>query len=166
MLVEDVEISIAWKDAIRFLIREGWWLVLGGPVAVWGWLNHWLPFRWARAIAMRSVESAADPAMRTLLAGVILVLAAYIAQTLVVSLVWGPLIAAGYVISLPIAADINLYLNDRMRRAAQRARTFLLFRRDPELQQRLIAELKVLRVEALELDRALGSDAVASTVQA
>ena len=50
-------------------LREGWLLVIGGPFALWGRINHWLPFRAARAVAMRSVDSAADPAMRTLVAG-------------------------------------------------------------------------------------------------
>jgi glycerol-3-phosphate O-acyltransferase/dihydroxyacetone phosphate acyltransferase len=157
LLIEDVEISLAWTDAIRFLIREGWWLLVAGPVAFWGWLNHWLPFRSARVIAMRSVESAADPAMRTLVAGAVLVLVAYVAQTFVVGITWGPLVAAVYLISLPIAAEINLYLSDRLRRAAQRARAFFFFRHDPNLQRSLISELKTLRAEALQLDRALGS---------
>jgi 1-acyl-sn-glycerol-3-phosphate acyltransferase len=166
VLVEDVEISIAWKDAIRFLIREGLWLVVVGPIAVWGWLNHWLPFRAARAFGVRTVETAADPAMQTVLAGVVLVLVAYLAQTLIVSLIWGPLFAAAYLISLPIAADISVYWYDRMRRAAQRARAFLLFRRNPVLQRTLIADLRAVRVKILALDPVLGADAVASTVQA
>ncbi|MEO7087121.1 MAG: lysophospholipid acyltransferase family protein [Gemmatimonadaceae bacterium] len=158
VLVEDVEISIAWQAAIRFLVREGGLLLIGGPVALWGWLNHWLPFRFARTIGLRSVESAADPAMRTLVAGAVAVLAAYLLQTAVVAVVWGPLIGAAYLISLPIAAEINLYLNDRLRRAAQRARTFLLFRRDRDLQRSLIAELQALRADAVKVDRALGSN--------
>jgi glycerol-3-phosphate O-acyltransferase/dihydroxyacetone phosphate acyltransferase len=160
ILVEDIEISIAWSDAIRFLLREGWLLLVGGPVALWGWINHWLPFRWARVIAMRSVESAADPAMRTLVAGAALVLLAYVVQTIVVGVIWGPLVGGAYLASLPIAADINLYLNDRMHRAAQRARTFLLFHRDPELRRGLVAELRALRSDAIQVDHALGANDV------
>ena len=105
--------------------------------------------------------------MQTVLAGVVLVLVAYLAQTFIVSLIWGPLIAAAYLISLPIAADISVCIeHDRMRRAAQRARAFLLFRRNPVLQRTLIADLKAVRVEVLALDRVLGADEVASTAQA
>src|SRR5207302_1292009 len=82
--------------------REGWWLLVGGPFAVWGRLNHWLPFRAARAVAMRSIESAADPAMRTVVAGAAFVVATYLAQTAVVAAIWGRLWALLYLISLPL----------------------------------------------------------------
>jgi glycerol-3-phosphate O-acyltransferase / dihydroxyacetone phosphate acyltransferase len=159
VLIEDVEISTSLTDAIRFLIREGLLLLVGGPIALWGWLNHWLPFRWARVVAMRSVESAADPAMRMLVAGAVFVLVAYAMQTLIAALIWNPIIAAAYLITLPIAAEISVYMNDRLGRASNRARAFLLFRRNPELQQRLIAEVETLRREALAVDRAFDAGA-------
>jgi glycerol-3-phosphate O-acyltransferase/dihydroxyacetone phosphate acyltransferase len=157
VLLEDVGIELAIAPAARFVVREGWILAVGGPVALWGRLNHWLPFRAARAIAMRSVASAADPAMYTVLAGAALVVVAYLAQTIVVGLIWGPLVATAYLVSLPLAADINFYLSERFDRAAQRARAFLRFRRDRGLQRRLEAELTVLRDDVAAFDRALGA---------
>ncbi|HEX3867664.1 MAG TPA: lysophospholipid acyltransferase family protein, partial [Gemmatimonadaceae bacterium] len=64
--LDDIEMSVSSSSALQFVLREGRWLALGGPFAVWGRINHWLPFRAARAVASRSIESAADPAMRTL----------------------------------------------------------------------------------------------------
>ena len=64
--------------------------------------------------------------------------------------------ALAYLVSLPIAADINFYLSDRLRRAVRRARAFLRFRRDPALQERLSDELASLRDDVLAFDRALG----------
>jgi hypothetical protein len=55
-----------------------------------------------------------------------------------------------------VAADVNFILSDRLRRAVHRARTYLLFRRDPLLQERLSAELDALRHDVLAFDRALG----------
>ncbi|MDB4877327.1 MAG: hypothetical protein JWM41_3773 [Gemmatimonadetes bacterium] len=164
VLLEDVGISLDDRRAARFVLREGWLLLIGGPVALWGRVNHWLPFRAARLVAMRSVDSAADPAMRTLVAGTAFVLLTYLAQTAVVAMIWGPLVGLGYLVSLPVAADINFLLSDRLRRAMRRARAFRRFRRDPALQQRLTAELDALRREVLAFDRTLGDREIAAAV--
>lgn len=157
VLLEDVRIEMGSRRAARFVVREGWYLLVGGPIALWGRINHWLPFRAARAIAMRNVSSAADPAMRTIVAGAGLVVAAYLAQTAAVGLIWGPVVAALYLISLPIAADINFSLSDRVRRARWRARAYLRFRRDPLLQPRLLREVARLREEVASFNRSLAT---------
>ncbi len=156
LLIQDTGVSLQWQRALRFALREGWLLVVGGPIAIWGRVNHWLPFRAARAIAMQSVDSAADPAMRTLVAGTAFVALTYLAQSALVAAVWGPSVALIYLVSLPVAADINFYLSDRLGRARQRARAFWRFRRDPELQVRLNEELAALRRDVQALDRTLG----------
>jgi glycerol-3-phosphate O-acyltransferase/dihydroxyacetone phosphate acyltransferase len=162
VLVEDVGISLAPRRALRFIVREGWLLLVGGPVAIWGRINHWLPFRAARLIAMRSVDSASDPAMRTLVAGTAFVLLTYLAQSALVAALWGPWVALAYLVSLPVAADINFSLSDRLHRAAHRARAFLRFRRDPQLQLRLKDELATLRQDVLMFDQALATQATTS----
>ena len=162
ILLEDVGISLDGASGARFVLREGWLLMLGAPAAAWGRINHWLPFRAARAVAMRSVESAADPAMRTLVAGTAFVVLAYAVQTLIVGFITGPVVALAYLASLPIAAEINFALSDRLRRAAQRARAFRRFRRDPALQRRLLRKLEQLRADIVDFDRAL-ADSVATT---
>jgi 1-acyl-sn-glycerol-3-phosphate acyltransferase len=159
--LEDAAISLAVPDAARFVVREGWLLLVGGPVALWGRINHWLPFRAARAVAMRSIDSAADPAMRTLLAGIVFVLASYVVQTIIVGLLFGHVVALVYLVSLPLAAEINFWLSERMRRVARRATTYLVFRRHPELQLTLEAQLAALRADVMAFnDRlvALGRD--------
>jgi 1-acyl-sn-glycerol-3-phosphate acyltransferase len=163
VLLEDVGISLDAASATRFVIREGWIVSIGVPVLVWGRINHWLPFRAARAVALHSVESAADPAMRTIIAGSLFVLLTYLAQTAAADFIWGPPIAAAYLVSLPIAAEINFALSDRMRRALQRARAFRRFRRDPALQHRLQHELALLRNEILAFESELGNMPVAAT---
>lgn len=155
ILIEDVGISLGSAPALRFILREGWLLLVGGPIALWGRVNHWLPFSAARSIAMRSVESAVDPAMRTVLAGAMLVLLAYLAQSFAVGVAWGPIVALGYLVSLPVAADINFSLSDRLHRASRRARAFLRFRRNRDLQRRLTDELASLRHDLLNFERAL-----------
>lgn len=153
--VEDVNISTDGRNAPPFLLREAWMIAVAGPVALWGELNHWIPFHAARAIAMRRVESAADPAMRTILAGTLLVLVFYGAQAVLVGLLAGWLVGLLYLASLPLAADVNFLLRDRLRRTLRRARTYLLFRRRPKLKASLQHELRTLRGEALEIERLL-----------
>lgn len=155
--LEDVQIDLAVTPATRFVAREGWYFAVGGPIAAWGWLNHWLPLRLARAIAMRNVASAADPAMRTIVAGSALVTLAYLAQTIAVGSLLGWEAGVAYLVSLPLAADVNFALADRMRRARRRARAFLRLRAHPRVQALLRERLLALRAEALELDRALGT---------
>lgn len=150
--LEDVSVSSDARYAPPFLIRESAIVVVAGPIAFWGAMNHWLPFHAARAIARRSVQSASDPAMRTIVAGAGLVLVFYLLQGIAVGLLAGWLAAGLYVASLPIAADITFMLSERRRRAMQRARTYLLFRRRPRLHARLQAELIRLRQEALQIE--------------
>ena len=157
ILLEDVGIDLTLRAGLRFTVREGWLLLVGGPVAFWGRLNHLIPFRAAEWIAMQSVESAADPAMRTLLAGAALVLVAYLAQTVLVGFLTTPLVAMLYLASLPLAADVNFVLSDRLRRAARRARAFFLLSANRDLHERLTTELALLRAEVLSLDEAFSA---------
>lgn len=163
--VEDVAISRRLGPGLRFALREGWLLLVGGPVALWGRLNHWLPIRAARAVAMRSIDSAADPAMRTLVAGTAFVLLTYLAQTAIVYALWGGWVALGYFVSLPLAGDLNFLLSDRLHRARRRARAYFTFRRDPALQERWLAELEELRHEVVALDRASGAAQAGTSAQ-
>ena len=150
--LDDVLVSNETRHAPTFLARELAVLLGAGPLAAWGAVNHWLPFHGARAISRRSVESASDPAMRTIVAGAALVLAFYAVQGVAVRFLAGWVAAILYVASLPITADINFMLSHRRRRALQRARTYLRFRRRPRLRERLHGELIALRTEALEIE--------------
>ena len=153
--LDDVAISTEFADGARFLAREGWIIGVAGPVALWGHVNHWIPFHAARALAVRSIESAADPAMRTIVAGAALVLTFYAAQGALVAAVAGKAAALLYLLSLPLAADANFALRERLARGIRRARAYLLFRRRPRLQARLQEELKRLRAEAIDVDAQL-----------
>ena len=159
--LEDVGVSSDRRHAVPFVLREAGIIAIGGPIALWGMINHWIPFNAARMIARRSIESAADPAMRTIVAGAALVLAFYTAQGAAVAAFAGWVPALVYIVSLPLAADVNFLLRDRLRRALQRARTYLLFRRRPKLRARLQADLQRVRTEAMEIEARL-SDTIAS----
>jgi len=148
LAIEDVEIAIDVPSGARLVVRESPVALVAGPFAAWGWLNHVLPFNLARALAMRSFESAADPAMRTIVSGLGLVLSFYVMQGALVWWLFGGIAAAVYWISLPITADVNFYLRARLSRVIRRARTYFLFRRQPALQTQLRNELEWLKAEA------------------
>jgi len=165
VLLEDVGISVSVAAGVGFLVREAWLLLVAGPIAIWGRVNHWLPFKAARVVGVHSIESAADPAMRTLIAGLAFVTLAYAVQTTVVAMVFGLGVGFAYLVSLPLAAEANFYLSDRLRRATRRARTFVRFRRDPALQARLWGELTNLRSDVLRLERALAEPRAQAAVR-
>jgi hypothetical protein len=159
----ELGISTDLGDGARFVLREGWIIALAGPVALWGHLNHWIPFHAARAVATRSIESASDPAMRTIVAGTALVGAFYVAQAALVAGLAGTLAAVLYVVSLPLAADVNFAFRHRLADTTRRARTYLLFRRRPKLRARLLEELRFLRAEAVAVEAQLRERAVVRT---
>ena len=162
--MEDLEIPVTLPLGARFLVREGWVFALAGPVALWGSINHWLPFHSARALASRSVASASDPAMRTIVAGAAFVLAFYAAQGALVASLAGRLAAAIYLASLPLTADVNFKFRERLARASDRARAYVMFRREPALQSELVEELHWLRAEALAVDALLAATPPASAI--
>jgi hypothetical protein len=137
---DDVAISLRRRHGARFALREGGLLAVAGPVALWGRVNHWIPFRLARALGERDMTSRDQPAMRTILAGFVLVLLFYALATAAVAWLAGGVVAAAYLLSLPIAADVDLRFTERVRRARQRMRAYLRFRRDPTLRDRLTGE--------------------------
>lgn len=159
MLLADLDVETSVGSGAWFVVREGALLAVGGPIALWGSVNHFAPFHLARAVAMRRVESASDPAMRTIVAGAALVLLFYALQTALVWRLLGGIAALVYAVSLPVAAELDFLLGARVARARERARAYLRFRRDPEEQRRLRAERAWLRREAAGLEAALDQTA-------
>ena len=156
--VNDVDISLGNALSARFAVREGSFAIGTAPFAWWGRLNHWLPFRLAMAMGRRPTLDPEEPAMHTIVWGLIFVLFAYLIQTVVVGWLFGGWWATLYLLSLPLAATWDLHYRDRLARASARMRTWLRFRRDPALQRRLAAELEVLRAEAAEITRLVGAE--------
>jgi hypothetical protein len=75
----------------------------------------------------------------------------YMAQGAAVTLVAGPWWGMAYIASLPIAADINLRMRDRLHRVLRRARAYIRFRAEPARHQELVRQAMALRTEALAL---------------
>ncbi len=152
--LEDIGISLDSRAGWRFALREGLLVLVLGPPALWGRINHWLPLTLARRLALRNVHSRDQPAMRTVVLGLALVLTFYVAQTTVVTLLFGAWWAALYAITLIPSAHHDLRYGDRTARARTRMRTFFRFRRDSALHHTITQEAAWLQQEAGALEQA------------
>lgn len=153
--VHDIAIDVAATAGARFAVRE---LLLGAllaPVGLWGRLTHWIPIQLARALALRNVQSRDEPAMNTLVIGLVLVLCTYAVFGAAVGVAFGWPWALLFLLSLVPSASSDLWYGDRTRRARKRARAYRLFRRAPEVQRALLAEADALRRSAGELEMAV-----------
>jgi len=148
----DVQMSTSTAAGMWFAVRETCIAVIAGPLALWGRVNHWVPLRIARFLAVRMSRTPDDPATNTIVAGLFLVLAFYIIQISLVARWLGGVAAILYGASLPLSATWDFRYADRLRRGVARVRTYLRFREDPSLHQRLRDDLAWLRSEAIALD--------------
>jgi 1-acyl-sn-glycerol-3-phosphate acyltransferase len=153
--VHDLAIDRTATAGARFALREAIVAALLAPVGLWGRLTHWAPLQLARRLALRNVQSRDEPAMNTLVFGLVLVLAAYAVETTLVGIMFGGWWALAFFTTLVPSASSDLWYGDRTRRARQRARAYRRFRAEPEMQRALLAEADALRLEAGALERAV-----------
>jgi 1-acyl-sn-glycerol-3-phosphate acyltransferase len=151
----DLGIDPGAAAGARFAVREGALALVRGPVGLWGRINHWLPITLTRSFALRGVRSRDEPAMRSVVLGLGVVLGFYVVQASVVAALAGPWWAAAYTLTLVPSAGHDLRYGDRTRRARTRMRAYFRFRREPALQAALLAEAAWLRSEAGALEAAV-----------
>ena len=147
----DVGMTTSIGRGVWFAIRESFIGAIAGPLALWGRVNHWLPVRTARWLALRTSKLPDEPAMNTIIAGLVSVLVFYSVQIAIVAWAFGWIAAVVYTISLPASATWDFRYADRLRRAFARIRTYRRFRKEPDLHAWLLAELAWLRTEVTEL---------------
>jgi glycerol-3-phosphate O-acyltransferase/dihydroxyacetone phosphate acyltransferase len=152
LAASDVQMSTSMAAGVWFAVRELGIASVAGPFALWGRVNHWLPLRIARFLALRMSRTPDEPAMNTIVVGVLAVLAFYIGQVSLVTWWLGWRAAVLYAVSLPLSATWDFRYADRLRRGVARVRTYFRFRRDTSIHQRLHEDLLWLRGEAIALD--------------
>lgn len=153
LALEDVNVAPGGGAGMRFAMREGLLALVRGPVGLWGRVNHWIPITLTRALALRGADPSRDqPAMRSVVFGVVLVLAFYALQTGLVAWLFGGWWALGYALTLIPSASSDFRYGDRTRRARARMRAYFRFRKEPALQRSLMAEADWLRTEAVALE--------------
>jgi hypothetical protein len=156
--LSDIQISPRLRHGARFVAREGLVFVAALPVALLGRLMHWIPLRLARMLAMRPLvrdPSRDQPAMRTIVIGLAVVLGWYALQAVLVARWFGWIAALLWLVVLAIAGHIDFLLGDRRQRAWRRARTYLALRADPALRRDALAEINALVADGLAVEAAL-----------
>ncbi len=154
----EVQISPRLLQGVWFVVRESLVLAVALPVAVLGRVIHWLPLRAARRLAMRphaADPSRDQPAMRTILLGLALVLIWYALQASLVAHWLGGAAATLWLVVLFVAGHVDFLLHDRLGRVWRRARTYLALRADPRLREEWLREVRTLIADGLALEARL-----------
>jgi glycerol-3-phosphate O-acyltransferase / dihydroxyacetone phosphate acyltransferase len=146
--LDDVALDTRLPAAGRFVVRELLLAAVGVPLALWGRINHFLPFTLVTRMGRRTASALSNRAMNTIVIGLVLVPLFYIAQTAIVWWLAGPGWAALYAVSLIPSASWDIRYTERLRQLRRRALAWRHFRDDPGLQLKLRDELFSLRDEA------------------
>ncbi|MDZ7631821.1 MAG: lysophospholipid acyltransferase family protein [Gemmatimonadaceae bacterium] len=146
--LDDVALDTRLPAAGRFVLRELLLAVVAIPLAVWGRVNHFLPFSLARWLGVKTSTARSQLAMHTIVLGVVLIPLFYAIQTLVVGTLAGSGWALLYGASLIPSASWDIRYRERLRQIRRRAMAWRHFRDDPGLQSKLRTELVSLRSEA------------------
>jgi glycerol-3-phosphate O-acyltransferase / dihydroxyacetone phosphate acyltransferase len=155
--LDDVALDTRLPAAGRFVVRELLLAAVGVPLAVWGRLNHFLPFTLATWLGERTSTARSQLAMHTIMLGVVLIPLFYAVQTLVAWRLVGPWWAAVYAASLIPSASWDLRYTERLRQLRRRALAWRHFREDSGLQDKLRDELFGLRDEAASIASSLSA---------
>ena len=133
------------------MVRELLLAAFGIPLALWGRMNHLLPFTIARWLGARISTARSQLAMHTIVLGVIVIPVFYAIQTSVVWRYAGRWWALAYIASLMPSASWDIRYTERLRQLRRRAMAWRHFREDPGLQRKLRDELSSLRSEAVAI---------------
>ena len=150
----EVHVPMETGRAAFFVLRELELIVVGLPIALWGLLNHLLPFVLLRTISRRLSRDPDHWASNVVIPSLVVIPACYALQAGIASTIlpWGS--ALIYVAVLPYAGLFFLLYRDRAGGAIVRARTFLRFLFAPSLRRRLADE----GTDIIESLRALDSE--------
>ena len=150
--LNDIWMPTTMASGIWFALREGLLALLIAPIALWGRVNHWLPLRGALWLGRMTSTHPDEPAMRTIVMGLVFVIVAYTVIAALLGVVFGWVWALVYLAALPFTASIDFWFSHRVLRAIRRARGYRRFRSTPGLQDGLVDEAAWLRAEASALD--------------
>ncbi|HSH05735.1 MAG TPA: hypothetical protein VLL52_24675 [Anaerolineae bacterium] len=133
----EVFLPLRWGQAAFFALREFELLVMGLPWALWGWVNHVLPFWGTRQLVGRREAAVRQKSLSTfLLVGGLL----YVIQAVVIGFILPTFWFVLYLLVWPYCGLLAILYFDRVGSAWRRSRTFWYFRQNSEAQEALMAE--------------------------
>jgi glycerol-3-phosphate O-acyltransferase/dihydroxyacetone phosphate acyltransferase len=148
----EVFIKINAARAAYFVLREFDLMLFGGPMALFGMINHAPAYFAVKTIAKKLSRDKDHWASNAIYAGMVVFPLFYVIQLTAAWWLLPKLWAAIYTFALPYTGYYAVLYGDRFQRAARRARTFIKFWRHPDEQQVLAAEGRAIVAEI----RALG----------
>ncbi|NIR42444.1 MAG: hypothetical protein GWN99_00950 [Gemmatimonadetes bacterium] len=152
----EVYLPMSAGRAAFFVLRELELVLIGLPVALWGALNHLVPYQLTRVIARKmstDEDHFASNAVFIALPAFPLFYLIQIAAAVWLMPLW---LAALYAVSLPYSGAVTLYYRDRVGSIWQRTSAFLRLLLKPGLQDRLAVEGRAIIGEVERLGRELG----------
>jgi glycerol-3-phosphate O-acyltransferase/dihydroxyacetone phosphate acyltransferase len=148
----EVFLQLNYSRAAFFLLRELELMIIGGPMALFGAINHAVPYFVVKQIATKLSRDKDHWASNAIYPSFVVFPFFYLLQ---LAAAWWSLPtfwAAIYTIALPYTGYYTVLYGDRFKRAWRRARTFIRFALHPTEQQELASEGR----EIVEEIRALG----------
>lgn len=137
--------------AAFFVMREMEILLVGLPLALWGTVNHWLPYQVLRALVRKTSTDRDHFASNAVFMALPVFPLFWALQTAAVAVLASPFWTVVYLLTLPYAGAVALLYRDRAGGAWRRTRTFLLFLRRPEQRRALVGEAAAIDGEIRRL---------------
>jgi glycerol-3-phosphate O-acyltransferase/dihydroxyacetone phosphate acyltransferase len=148
---EELFLPMGAARAAFFVVRELEVMLVGAPLAAWGWLNHALPYATLRALVLKMSKDRDHFASNAVFLALPIVPLFYALQIGIAAVLLPPLWALLYALVLPLSGAVALLWRDRAGGAWRRARTFLHFLRRPADQRRLTTEAQSIAGELRRL---------------
>jgi hypothetical protein len=153
---EEVSISMSPARAALFVTRELEVLLVGAPLAAWGWIANVIPLSVTRRLVAAMSRDPDHPASNAVFLSPPIFLLWWVVAVALTAVLASPAWALALAASLPLTLAVNLLYRDRGGGAIRRARTFLLWLVRPEYRERLAAELDGWQKKLLALEGELG----------
>jgi 1-acyl-sn-glycerol-3-phosphate acyltransferase len=150
---DEVYLPIHLGRAAFFVVRELELVAVGGPLALFGLVNHFLPYKTVAILARRMSTDKDHWASNVVYPGLVIFPAFYALQLTAAWWFLPRLWAAVYTVALPYTGYYAILLGDRLRLSWRRTATFLRFLVHRDEQEQLATEGRAI----LDQIRALGA---------
>lgn len=158
ILPAEVYLPLHRGKALFFLFRELELLLIGAPLALFGALNHLLPYGIVKKIAHLLSKDKDHWATNVVYPSFIVFPLCYLLQ-LGAAWYWLPVFwATVYTIALPYTGYVALLYGERARATLRRARAFLYFFRHRSKQEELAREGRAILADVWALEKCLHDD--------
>jgi glycerol-3-phosphate O-acyltransferase/dihydroxyacetone phosphate acyltransferase len=154
LAASELFLPLSWWRVTIFVVRELEVLLVAGPIALFGFLNHLPAYLVTRAIVARTAKDEDHVATNAVFFGVPCFAICYVAQSALVAALCGLGWVAAYIVSLPYTGAVALLFRDRIFDSRRRLASFFALvsnrsRRDhvQEEARALVSDIKQLMKE-------------------